>query len=329
MIGIVRFTSLVLLLVGGCNRLPVGVAPDLSSPPDLPTTIVAGEANPRFIVVDPIHGRLYWTNSYPPGGSVRRSSTDGTDVQTVDGGPRSADGIAVDAANTYWTGITANEVQATPLDRIAPTAIATPTAPGRIISDGTDVFWAGQDEVDRLPAGGGTPTTIYPALGHYLNFIATDGERLFFGDHDTAASPGTTRIVQIDKDGANPIALVSSPTSISAIAAGGGFVYWIDAFDVHRVPVGGGADAVIAHDQQSPLADITVDDQHVYWTAYDPSGAAEGHVTRSNLDGSAAVAVAEHAPGPAGITFDAQYLYWCNRGGLAVIGDGSIMRLTK
>jgi hypothetical protein len=78
---------------------------------------------------------------------------------------------------------------------------------------------------------------------------------------------GTVSKLDLKKAGGNPIAIASGQRSPTAIALGGGNVYWTNRGDgtVMQAPIAGGEPVVLAKDQKEPVG-IAADNDAVVWT---------------------------------------------------------------
>jgi hypothetical protein len=119
----------------------------------------------------------------------------------------------------------------------------------------------------------------------------------------------------------------------NAIAAGGGFVYWVDSLNgnVGRVGVDGSNKTVLATGQKKPSS-ITVDATNVYWTnsgddALNNCGAtprcftSNGGVFEMPLAGGTPIALASNLCGADSIAVDASNVY------VGVSGNGSVLEI--
>lgn len=77
---------------------------------------LANPTYPNAIDVNPIDGRVYWTDSWQR--SISRAFLNGTSQETIVGMVRTPDGLAVDwvAGNLYWTDRIANRIEVAKLD---------------------------------------------------------------------------------------------------------------------------------------------------------------------------------------------------------------------
>ena len=145
---------------------------------------------------------------------------------------------------------------------------------------------------------------------------------------------GTIR--KADKHGAGtPILVVGSQNEPKRLVTDAGYLYWTNAgtpstsfFDgeLARISLdaaGGAARQVLATNQRR-IADVALDQDHVYWvvTGTQTSGHyfGDGSIWRANKDGSAPEMLAQMQNFPSRIAVDRTHVYWTNDYG------GTIMR---
>jgi hypothetical protein len=277
----------------------------------VPTMLAAGPA--KTIALDTTH--VYWTDSATNGifkiakqggesialvpertetegplavGPTRvcwARSTDGAILQVpIEGGTPvvvasqqfAPSGVAVDAANVYWTtygnwfmsGTPKGTVMKASLETGVVTMIAdNRTGAGAIAVDATAAYWSesgggdtsgGTDAVMKVLLAGGSPVTLHQAFPNvdgipYL--IGIDGSSVYYRD-------GGLRKVPLS--GGNVTTLLPAFPWMVDVRVDGAHVYWVGTGAIMRVSVAGGPQMAIATgDQPSALA---VDETHLYWT---------------------------------------------------------------
>jgi hypothetical protein len=75
-------------------------------------------------------------------------------------------------------------------------------------------------------------------------------------------------VSQVPIAGGNPVALAGSPANPGGIGVDASYVYWTDSVSaaVHKVPIGGGTDTVLASGTSGLPDNLALDDTSVYWT---------------------------------------------------------------
>jgi hypothetical protein len=133
--------------------------------------------------------KIYWAR--PTAHRVQRSNKDGTALETIyidaaDGGmPTGPSGVAVDAAEVYWTDVTNYKVSrcGNAPNCVTPTTFATASGTATpVVMDATTVYWATNNSLLKLDrsAAGGMPVvmsnTVAPAG------IALDADYVYVTD---------------------------------------------------------------------------------------------------------------------------------------------------
>jgi hypothetical protein len=232
--------------------------------------------------------------------------------------------LAVDSTNVYWTNIAAN-VQKCAIGGCnnSPAALAAVGASAdHIAVDKTNVYWTevgGDTILLDCPTAGcpnpNQPTQLANGLGS-LNGIAVDAVNVYWSDSFD------NTIYECATGGCNdmPMPVVASLlTTPGAIAAGGGYVYWVNTGDgVVACPTTGICQqpTTIATGGQSPLA-LAVDANNVYWT-----DTATNTVARCAISGcgNSPTVLAAGLASPNQIATDSVNVYWTN------YNDGTVMK---
>jgi hypothetical protein len=84
-------------------------------------SLVTGLVHPAAIVLDPVQGKMYWTElqrNFDGQGSIQRANLDGSHVETILTGIDEANGLAIDLKRRklYWPELTTNRIQSANLD---------------------------------------------------------------------------------------------------------------------------------------------------------------------------------------------------------------------
>jgi hypothetical protein len=267
--------------------------------------------------------------------------------------------IAADSQNLYWANQTA-VIQATNTGdgRVE-------LAPGNAISsiavDSSYVYWdnyigGAGGSIQRIPIGGGSPTTIYPtSTAPYP--IAVDATGLYF-----LVAGATYSLYRTNKDGSCtlPSCVIASgqsggerwvtsngtyvfwgtssglfrvttggtglspltTTAVNGIAADASFVYWTDSASVNKMPVGGGSITQLA--TGGTLTDpIAVDANYVYW-----ADQSANTVSRVSIGGGKPLVLARAQNRPWALAIDSSYVYWLNPGDIGS-NNGQVVKVAK
>jgi hypothetical protein len=205
-------------------------------------------------------------------------------------------------------------------------------SPAVIVADKTHVYYVEwlADKVQRIPLGGGSPTTVASATGLiYHRALAVDDTYVYFGDQ-----AGIKRVL---KEGGAVITAAPGYDS-EWLVVDDSYVYWtdfsfVDDDVIRRIPKTGGAVQTIV--SGGSLADpygIAVDDAYVYWTELDSGKARRVAKTGGTILDLVPVQFDYQA---FSIAVDDEYVYWTDvaeaGGRLRRVpkGGGSVENLTQ
>jgi hypothetical protein len=233
-----------------------------------PRVIAPGRGNPSGLAVR--DGTIYWTE-FTTNVVTSGASSGGGSFTTIAKNQDGAYDVAVSDTGIYWTTFRACTVARKQGSASAQLDKAHQPFT-QIITTGDLAFWISfqRKSIERFDSTTQTRTTLLG--GGPPMTIATDGKSVFYGQEEpTEAVVGSVPI-----DGGPPTILYTRPceagdggavgTCVARVATDGAFVYFTsgDGF-VRKVPVGGGAEVVIAAQQAHPFA-VAVDDSCVYWS---------------------------------------------------------------
>jgi len=217
--------------------------------------VTNGLDQPRGISVDPIGGKVYWTDEDL--NDVLRANLDGSNVETlIDAGPDEPLGLAVDpfAGKMYWTELAAQRIR-------------------RANIDGTDML----DVLNTTPAR--------PVL------IALDlnGGKMYWTEYDTLFNRPNLRRANLN--GTNSEVIVGLPRGTTlvgvALDLAAGKVYWTQNINNDTQPSiqranldGTNVEAVLTSGFNNPPYAMAVDGSEgkMYWAEF-------AFLRRANLDG--------------------------------------------
>lgn len=235
---------------------------------------------------------VYWVED---DGRLWRGSKTSSSLKLLSSDALYALSITADATNVYWP----NEglVDFVPLNggTEGNQSLATADA-SEVVTDSTAIYVARSDGIMSFPSGGGSTTTVI-ANESPLHSLSIVGTTLFWANdnfeirsvHTDGTSEATLAtmksaigrvtadstnayftcggdVIAVRADGsALPLVLVSGLSGLGHIATDGVDVYWMDASNLSRVPVGGGATSVITS-TSGDAVDLVVDGTSIYWT---------------------------------------------------------------
>lgn len=248
---------------------------------------------------------IYWATSGVggPGGVFRRDVTKSTSAPTAFDIPGlvSAEGIAVQGADLFYTDFSGNAVGTVKVTNQMPVIIAGPTNGAgqsgayRVAADSKTVFWTNEtasgsvvmaDRLDPMPVSIADTQDSPKELA--LDLVGDIAAAIFWTNY------GSGEIV------------TASITGSPAIA---------------------GTPAVLFPGQASPIG-IVVDGADVYWTNSGTVGGQDGTVMKAPKAGGTPVVIASGQSWPGAIAVDKDSVYWINQGSLTK-ADGAIMKLAK
>jgi hypothetical protein len=271
-------------LHGTINKASVTGGPSLP-----PITVLAkGRVGPSAIAIDAT--AVYWAEESSQGGVVASVSKTGGSVSTIATAQSRLGGVAVDAANVYWT---TSEHQ----------------------------LGAGDGTVSRQPISGGTPFSI-STDGGLAGPIGVDAENVYWADTNT------WMLVKAPIVGGTPVRLaaLANQSTFLGIVPFEGHVYYTtrDLGSVKRVTTSGTTDETIADGQDLPYK-IAVDVSGIYWTNTGDSGTVMmiPRVGEQPVILAAGQGFPQSAGGgPTEIATDAHAVYWAS-------GSGEIVKVAK
>lgn len=299
------------------NNVAGGSVMSVPATGGVPTTIASNQDYPWAVAVD--GNNVYWTNydgasaifvgTPTNAGTVMEVPLGGGTPVTLASALQGPWGIAVDAANVYFTTAGGNKVKSVPID-----------------------------------SGGNGPVTILAEDQYTPTAIAVDASNVYWVNESEVSSSNFGAVMSVPKDsdgGVAPTVIVQpgatydTPTGLAVNAASVFFTNNVDSGDVESAPLGGGAPpTVLASGQINPFS-ITLDENNVYWTNNSAStgggqGSGADSVASIPLDGGAVTQLATKLNGPTGIAVDSNALYFTtyigNVGGAA--NEGRVWRLS-
>jgi hypothetical protein len=230
-------------------------------------------------------------------------------------------GLAIDAANVYWTdGGTSGSVYKCALAGCTtPTALATAQGvPLGIAVDATSVYWTNLTggTVMKCAVGGcgGAPTQL--ALSNAPRAIAVDPMNVYWGD--TMAS--SIYKCPLDGCGSTTPATIIAGWRVVNLAEDATGVYYSDpqAGFVNRTSLAGTPTITLGSGQSLPRG-IALDDTYAYWVN---EGGTVMKCAKTGCGGMPLVLASDQS-GPHSIAVDATSVYWGNT------AQGTVMKVSK
>lgn len=150
------------------------------------TPVIEGLGQPYGIAVDAAAGYVYWADrDY---GQIWRADLDGTNGALMTAGQSQPHGLAIDATRIYWTSETDGNVYSLPKGGGSPTLVSIGNQSGAgIVAGDSHVFWADSalGVIRKAPAAGGSTNTLGSVLNPFAVAFA-DGYVYHGGNDDLA-----------------------------------------------------------------------------------------------------------------------------------------------
>lgn len=254
---------------------------------------------------------LFWAD--PVGGDVWSLPKAGGTATRWATGENAARSVVRDSSLVYWTALAGLRLESAPN---AATTVVTQTIEnggGPMVADPSGgVYWFDTDTNQIMfttAAGGGSFTrTLTTGASISAYDMAFDGTDVYWTNR--GATPGIFRISGSASSQA-PVLFADALTPIG-VALEGVNVYWTDGGNVASRPKSqASATRLLATGQDTPYA-LAVSGADVYFTNAGHSPAFAGTVARVSTSGGTVTTLAS-GRSPAGITVDAQCVYWLQR----------------
>jgi hypothetical protein len=262
-------------------------------------------------------------------GTVDASGTDASvpaDIVASKRGPIFS--IAADATGTYWSELgdafSANGgIYALDGAGGARTIAANRESPGKLVVDGTSVYWAELlgDGLVRAPIGGGAamPVPISGGTGTNMTTIAVDAQYVYWNNESVGAAKGQIR--RALKNGTAIAPIVSNVAQGPwAMELSGGTMAFVTSpqfggsGQVSTVASAGGAVTVLAPlVTSSPTSRVAIAGPNVAWFTTENGGSIMAHTTTGT------VPIATNQGAVASLAVTADSLYWV-RGAMGSAG---------
>lgn len=294
-------------------------------------TLGRDQSGPYAITIDA--DNIYWANEgfSGPGTVVKAPLVGGAPTTLVSSAAQPQEelqGIAVDAANVYWTA--GQNVMKTSLEGGAASTLYAGSGGIRITASPTGVYWTAYEPmgaVMRAPAGGGPVVTLFIGAPDVHPWgIAVDSTNVYWASDSGGTAPLPPGAVgKVFVDGGTAATLASRPNANpAAIAVDATSAYWAESIysapsgsvaSILKVPLSGGAPTTLVTGQ-TDAQNIAVDATSVYWT-----NVTDGTVMKVPVGGGTPVTLFQ-GDKPWDIKVDATSIYWSSPSG------GTVMRLS-
>jgi hypothetical protein len=219
------------------------------------SAIVAGIVNGGGLVADAT--TLFWLELDGSGaGYVGRVEKGGAGRTMFGRNDYAYRGLALDTANVLYISGLGNLFRATKagegVAQVRPSDVAART----VAVDGTGPYVGTGGQIVR------GDSTLFAAGPGEVTAMVSDGVNLYW----VSEPVGKVLKLGVDKHGELPMEIAGGQKSPTAIAVGGGDVYWTNRGDgtVMRAPIAGGAPVLVAANQKEPIG-IAADASAVVW----------------------------------------------------------------
>ena len=181
-------------------------------------TTIGPYTSPLGIEVDDTH--VYWADNTSEGTLYRRSLSGGN-VETLTNTATWAWGLSLDGEAIYYTAYGASAVYFLPLSGGSPVLIAnTPDYPTALNISNNVLFWVSINEIQSVPAQGGTTTTLASDRKPYG--IVVKGDNVYFTDENEKS------VLSVPKSGGDSIPVATDLVKPRLMTADDVSILWAD-----------------------------------------------------------------------------------------------------
>jgi sugar lactone lactonase YvrE len=231
---------------------------------------------------------------------------------------QSADGVALDADNIYWTNLGPAAVVKLAKAGGSPTTLYSEKGQSFInVTVGpSTVYWTTVDNpagILGISIGGGSVTTLAPVAPGAVTSLGLFGGNLYWTTADS--------VIELPAAGGTPTTLASKQAAPSDVVVDDTGLYWTDtnpgskpSGTIMKLATGSSAPVTLASGQNAPLS-LAVDATSVYWTNLGTPHVADGTVVKVGKTGGGAPTTLATTQGtPWSIVVDGATLYWTDAG---------------
>jgi hypothetical protein len=177
-------------------------------------------------------------------------------------------GLVIDDTDVIWA---ENEaIMRIPKAGGKPSPVVVVGIPDYLALDGNFVYWYSNiaGVISKAPKKAGGASKVYADDQHTLHTFFIDGNDLFV----SFGAENKMVIQRLPKTGGKPVTLIDGQEPANDFAIDGSNIYWITEDNIFKVPRTGGAATKVVEKLEHGR-DVVVDDQFVYWS--DRSGRIE------------------------------------------------------
>ena len=228
-------------------------------------TLLAADSTPHALVLS--GGSLLFGADPSSAAVVRKISTAGGAVKSLATCSASAQSLAADAANVFWTTYYTYDVAEAPMAGGPAVTLGT-TRPALAVMavDATNLYWIESGNIVFVPKLGGSPSPLVSGMN--VETMILYGGYLYFGAWK-GYNDAATGLYRVPVAGGAPTAIATGLFNVTTLVTDGTTVYFADGLNdfsiLRRAPAAGGGKFVSLSGYLPTPLWSAIDGSWVYW----------------------------------------------------------------